>query len=125
MTPVPEVLEVLNGTIRTGDTVAVAVRDGNVSAMRVGVVEEFKLRRVGYSDKYVVRVCIRCTHSSDSLYKPVGRVIQVETLDRIAKVSGAEKAPVLSTPAALREYIANTYGGGLPSGTEEAYLSEQ
>ena len=88
-----ESAEVLNGEARVGDTVALAVRDGNLAAMRLGVVESFSERKPRYGDpKPVMR--IRVFRTSGFGDTSVGRVISVECFDRIAVVRGedAQKA---------------------------------
>ena len=77
---------VLNGIIRVGDTVAVAVRDGNNAALRIGEVVAFERHSPQYgTGGETLRVKLRVTFSSSSWQAP-GKVIGVERLDRIAKL---------------------------------------
>lgn len=84
-------VKVLNGVAKVGDTVAVAVRDGNQAAIRVGVVTGFTERKQEWyrtGAEAVTRMKIRVTHTSSAYH--AGREIGVEMFDRVVIVqSGA------------------------------------
>lgn len=81
-----DTVEVLNGVVRTGDTVAVAVREGNTAAIRMGEVVAIKMRKEGYSDRHVVRLQVRVTYSSTPISS---EEVGIEILSRVVRVGGS------------------------------------
>lgn len=80
--------EVLNGTVRVGDTVAYAVRDGNLAEMVTGVVVGWEEHKKPYTEnQYVTRLKIRVTRRSGGMYlRQEDRICGVEKLDRVVKL---------------------------------------
>lgn len=95
MGPAPEVerssidgtilaVAVLNGWAHIGDTVAVAVRDGNLAAMRIGTVEGFTEGKGRYGRPGVVKMLLKVVMSGDFGGPSAGKVVRLEKIDRIA-----------------------------------------
>lgn len=78
-------VEVLNGTIRTGDTVAYSVRDGNLAATRIGRVVGITVRKTVFAPVPIVKIHV--TQSSDG---NTGQTVAIEKLSRIVKLAGGE-----------------------------------
>ena len=77
--------KVLNGEVTGGDTVAYAVRDGNLAVMRIGRVVRFSERRAfGHS---IPVMHIRIITGSDFGTPVSGAVVRVEHFERIVKLS--------------------------------------
>lgn len=90
-------VQVLNGTVMVGDTVAFAVRDGNLAALRLGKVVTLEARKIQNRDEPRVRIRIQVSKTSTATgdgavrgtmgLSELGRAVGIEILDRVVKIN--------------------------------------
>jgi hypothetical protein len=98
----PESVRVLNGVVRIGDTVALAVRDGNLAAIRYGEVTDFEMRKNPYGPEYLVRLKLRVEKSSADSQLTPNRIVGTEKLDRVVLVKSRIDRDAQASAASLK-----------------------
>lgn len=77
--------KVLNGLVYTGDTVAYAVRSGDLAGMRIGRVSGFAVRKASNRETPVMLIEIA---SGSDFGTPVrGKIVRVEHFERVVKLN--------------------------------------
>lgn len=139
----PKWVQVLNGTVVVGDTVAFAVRDGNLAALRLGKVVALEARKIQNRDVPRIRLRIQVSRSSTATgdgavfssmgQAPRGSVVGIEILDRVVKINPRpeDSYPILDCihcGSKVRRTIAgwttmegDGYSSHCPSGTEDSF----
>jgi hypothetical protein len=76
--------QVLNGTVKIGDTIAYSVKTGAIHDMNIATVRDIRNKSHDWKDEIVQVLKVKVTKSSG--YADVPRTVTVSVLDRVVKL---------------------------------------